>query len=126
LTGCGRATPTQVNGNIIGPDLVFRARGNGRAEDWKGMGETLVVRPGERITVQMQMTRSCQQQRPYKFNNPLLLQDGIQQALNAPAVDHVDLIMGQVDRSHPAGAPGYAVPNAAGSPGRRLSTNPSR
>jgi hypothetical protein len=112
-----------VNGDIIGPDLVFRAKGRG--EDWKGMGETLVVRPGERITVQMQMTIPARNNSPYKFNNPLLLQDGIQQPLNEPSVDHVDLITGQVTGVIQPGAPGYAVPNAAGVAGAAVVYNPS-
>src|SRR5882762_7513139 len=114
-----------VNGDLIGRDLVFRAKGDGRNEDWKGMGETLVVRPGEKITVQMQMTVPVKNNSPYKFNNPLLLQDGIQQALNEPSVDHVDLIMGNVTGVIQPGAPGYAVPNAAGVAGAAVVYNPS-
>src|SRR5882762_9262693 len=93
IDGMRSGNSYSVNGDLIGPDLVFHAKGDGRNEDWKGMGETLVVRPGEKITVQMQMTVPATNNSPYKFNNPLLLQDAIKQRLNEPSVDHVDLIM---------------------------------
>jgi hypothetical protein len=125
IDGMRSGNSYSVNGDIIGPDLVFRAKGNGRNEDWKGMGETLVVKPGERITVEMQMTIPAANNSPYKFNNPLLLQDGIKQPLNEPSVDHVDLIMGKVTGVIQPGAPGYAVPNAAGVAGAAIVYNPS-
>jgi len=125
IDGMRSGNSYSVNGDIIGPDLVFRAKGQGRNEEWKGMGETLVVTPGERITVQMQMTVPATNNSPYKFNNPLLLQDGIKQRLNEPSVDHVDLIMGQVTGVIQPGAAGYAVPNAAGVAGAAIVYNPS-
>lgn len=42
---------------------------------------------------------------PYTFNNPSLLQIGVQQPLNQPVLDHVDVIGGLVS--------GYKVPGAA-------------
>jgi len=42
---------------------------------------------------------------PYTFNNPSLAQVGIQQPLNKPVLDHVDVIRGMVT--------GYKVPGAA-------------
>jgi hypothetical protein len=125
IDGMRSGNSYSVNGDIIGPDLVFRAKGSGRNEDWKGMGETLVVKPGERITVEMQMTVPAANNSPYKFNNPLLLQDGIKQPLSEPSVDHVDLIMGKVTGVIQPGAPGYAVPNAAGVAGAAIVYNPS-
>jgi len=122
IDGMRSGNSYSVNGDIIGPDLVFHAKGH---DDWKTMGETLVVRPGERITVEMAMTVPATNNSPYKFNNPLLLQDGIQQPLNRPSVDHVDLIMGKVTGVIQPGAPGYAVPNAAGVAGAAIVYNPS-
>jgi len=100
VDGIGRATPTQSTATSSvriwssGPEAMA-------AQGLEGNGETLVVRPGERITVQMQMTVPASNNSPYKFNNPLLLQDGIQQALNRLRsitwTDH-----GPGDRSHPA------------------------
>ena len=112
-----------VNADIIGPDLVFRAKGRG--DDWKTMGQTLVVRPGEKVTIEMEMTIPVTNNSPYSFNNPLLQQVGINQPLNKPSLDHVDLISGQITGVIAPGAPGYAVPNAAGVAGAAIVYNPS-
>jgi hypothetical protein len=112
-----------VNADIIGPDLVFRAKGHG--DDWKTMGETLVVRPGEKITIEMEMTIPAKNNSPYSFNNPLLQQVGIQQPLNKPSLDHVDLITGQITGAIPPGSAGYAVPNAGGVAGAAIVYNPT-
>src|SRR6267154_1767148 len=112
-----------VNADIIGPDLVFRARG--RDDDWKTMGETLVVRPGEKITVEMTMTVPAKNNSPYSFNNPLLQQVGIHQPLNKPSLDHVDLITGRIAGVIPPGSPGYAVANAGGVAGASIVYNPT-
>jgi hypothetical protein len=103
--------------------MVFRAKG--RDGDWKTMGETLVVTPGEKITVEMRMTIPAKNNSPYSFNNPLLLQVGVKQPLNKPSLDHVDLISGQITGPIDPGAPGYAVPNAAGVAGAAIVYNPS-
>src|SRR5262249_8597533 len=91
----------------------------------KRMGETLVVRPGEKITVEMQMTIPAKNNSPYSFNNPLLAQVGIKQPLNKPSLDHIDLISGQITGVIAPGAPGYAVPNAAGVAGASIVYNPT-
>jgi len=102
---------------------VFRARGKG--DGWKTMGETLVVKPGEKFTVEMQMTVPARNNSPYIFNNPLLQQVGIQQPLNKPSLDHVDLIAGAITGVIAPGAPGYAVPNAGGVAGASIVYNPT-
>ena len=112
-----------VNADIIGPDLVFRAKGHG--DDWKTMGETLVVKPGEKITLEMEMTIPAKNNSPYSFNNPLLQQVGINQPLNKPSLDHVDLITGQITGVIPPGGAGYAMPNAGGVPGAAIVYNPT-
>jgi hypothetical protein len=122
IDGMRSGNSYSVNGDLIGPDLVFRAKGHG---DWKTMGETLEVRPGEKVTLEMAMTVPVSNNSPYKFNNPLLLQDGIHQPLNQPSIDHVDLISGSVTGVIQPGAPGYAVPNAAGVAGASVVYNPS-
>ena len=108
-----------VNADIVGPDLVFRARTQ-HDDDWKTMGETLVVRPGEKVLIEMEMTVPAKNNSPYSFNNPLLAQVGIKQPLNKPSLDHVDLISGQVTGVVPPTSPNYAVPNAAGTAGAHL------
>jgi hypothetical protein len=112
-----------VNADIVGPDLVFRAKGHG--DGWKTMGETLVVKPGEKITLEMEMTIPAKNNSPYSFNNPLLQQVGIHQPLNKPSLDHVDLITGQITGVIQPGSPGYAVANAGGVPGAAIVYNPT-
>ncbi|MBR0859918.1 hypothetical protein [Bradyrhizobium liaoningense] len=112
-----------VNADLIGPDMVFRARARG--DDWKNMGETLVVRPGDQVTVEMEMTVPEKNNSPYSFNNPLLEQVGIKQPLNKPLLDHVDLITGKITGVIAPGANGYAVPNAGGTAGAAVVYNPT-
>jgi hypothetical protein len=123
IEGMRSGNSYSVNGDLIGPNLVFRAKVHD--DDWKTMGETLVVKPGQKITVEMEMTVPAKNNSPYSFNNPLLLPVGLHQPLNHPALDHVDLITGQITNVIPPGAPGYAVPNAAGVPGAAIVYNPS-
>ena len=54
IEGMRSGNSYSVNADLIGPDMVFRAKTRG--DDWKTMGETLVVRPGEKITVEMELT----------------------------------------------------------------------
>src|SRR3977135_1606460 len=112
-----------VNADIIGPDLVFRAKAHG--DDWKTMGETLVVKPGEKITIEMEMTIPAKNNSPYSFNNPLSQQVGIHQPLNKPSLDHVDLITGQITGAIPPGSAGYAIPNSGGVAGAAIVYNPT-
>jgi hypothetical protein len=61
------------------------------------MGEKLKVRPGAEIVVTV-VTRdpSGTNFSPYSFANPSLQQIGVTQPLNAPVLDHIDLIRGMV------------------------------
>lgn len=123
IDGMRSGNSYSVNADIVGPDLVFRAKG--RDDDWKTMGETLVVKPGEKITVEMEMTIPAKNNSPYSFNNPLLQQVGIRQPLNKPSLDHVDLITGQIAGVLRPGNAGYAVPNASGVAGAAIVYNPT-
>jgi hypothetical protein len=114
-----------VMADIIGPDLVFRVSAQHDLDDWKTMGETLVVKPGEKVTIEMEMTVPAKNNSPYSFNNPLLAQVGIKQPLNKPSLDHIDLIAGQITGVIAPGAPGYAVANAAGTAGAAIVYNPT-
>jgi hypothetical protein len=114
-----------VNAGIIGPDLVFRAHGRD-GDDWKTMGETLVVRPGEKVTIEMEMTVPASNNSPYSFNNPLLAQVGINRPLNKPSLDHVDLISGRISGVISPSDPNYSLPaNAGGVAGAALVYNPT-
>jgi hypothetical protein len=61
------------------------------------MGEKLVVRPGAEIVVSIVVRDPAgTNYSPYSFPNPSLLQIGIEQPLNQPVLDHVDVIGGNV------------------------------
>jgi len=76
------------------------------SDDCATMGDKLVVRPGADVTVAIVVRDpSGTNYSPYTFNNPSLAQVGIQQPLNKPVLDHVDVIRGMVT--------GYKVPGAA-------------
>jgi hypothetical protein len=70
------------------------------------MGEKLVVRPGADIVVSIVVRDPAgTNNSPYTFANPALLQVGINQALNMPVLDHIDVVRGMVT--------GYKTPGAA-------------
>lgn len=83
-----------VQGQLI-EDLSFEActRKRGCAT----MGETLHVKAGERVTVRLRVRDPKGENRsPYQFNNPSLLQIGIERPINKPKLEHVDLIQGEI------------------------------
>ncbi|WGS24080.1 MULTISPECIES: hypothetical protein [unclassified Bradyrhizobium] len=124
IDGMRSGNSYSVNGDIIGPDMVFRAKAP-RDGGWKTMGETMVVRPGDKIQVEMEMTVPARNNSPYSFNNPLLAQAGISQPLNKPSLDHVDLITGQITGPIDPTNPLYKgpQPNAAGVAGAAIVYN---
>lgn len=124
IDGMRSGNSYSVNGDIIGPDMVFRAKAP-RDGGWKTMGETMVVRPGDKIQVEMEMTVPARNNSPYSFNNPLLAQVGISQPLNKPSLDHVDLITGQITGPIDPTNPLYKgpQPNAAGVAGAAIVYN---
>lgn len=70
------------------------------------MGEKLVVRPGADIVVSIVVRDpSSTSNSPYTFDNPSLKQIGVNQPLNAPVLDHIDVVRGMVT--------GYKTPGAA-------------
>ncbi len=123
VSGMRHGRSYSVAGDLIGPDLVFRAKTAN--SDWKTMGQTLVVNAGDTVTVQMSLTVPSSNNSPYSFNNPLLAQLGVKQPLNKPSLDHVDLITGNITGPIAPGAAGYAVPNAGGVAGAAIVYNPS-
>jgi hypothetical protein len=123
INGMRSGRSYSVQGDLIGPNLVFRAKT--ASSGWKTMGETLVVKPGEKIAVEMVLTVPASNNSPYSFNNPLLAQVGILQPLNKPSLDHVDLITGDITGVVQPGQPNYAVPNAGGVAGASIVYNPS-
>ena len=120
LDGMRSGNTFSVNGDLLGPEFTYRARVRG---DWTTMGETLAVRPGDTVTVQMQMVVPARNNSPYSFNNPILETVGIKQPLNKPSLDHVDLITSPITGVVQPTDPNYAVPNAAGVAGAAIVYN---
>ena len=77
------------------------------------MGETLVVKAGDVVTIEMRMDVPSTSNSPYSFPNPLLKQVGVNQPINRPTLDHVDLIRGTITGLVSPNSPNYAVPNTA-------------
>ncbi len=70
------------------------------------MGDKLVVRPGQDVSIAIVVRDpSGTNYAPYSFSNPSLAQVGIQQPINRPELDHVDVIRGLVT--------GYKTPGSA-------------
>ncbi len=73
------------------------------------MGEKLKVRPGAEIVVSIVVRDPAgTNYSPYNFPNPSLLQIGTNQPINAPVLDHIDLIRGLVSGYRTPGAADYA------------------
>jgi hypothetical protein len=73
------------------------------------MGEKLIVRPGAEIVVSIVLRDPAgTNYSPYSFANPSLLQIGVNQPMNAPVLDHVDLVRGMVSGYKTPGSPDYA------------------
>ena len=73
------------------------------------MGQKLTVRPGAEIVVSVVVRDPVgASNSPYSFDNPSLLQVNVHQPLNAPVLDHVDLVRGLVTGYKQPGAPDYS------------------
>ncbi|MEI7443745.1 MAG: hypothetical protein WCK28_02550 [Burkholderiales bacterium] len=95
--------------NAAVENLAVRAASNNTDIDVAGcatMGEKLVVRPGADIVVAVVVRDPAgTNYSPYSFPNPSLAQVSINQPMNAPVLDHIDVIRGMVT--------GYRTPGAA-------------
>ena len=96
----------------VGADRRERARSTTPRSTVAGcatMGEKLVVPAGSDIVVGIAVRDPAgTNYSPYTFPNPSLLQVGINQPLNMPVLDHIDLIGGLVTGYKTPGAPDYA------------------
>jgi len=92
--------------------IAVAAATNGTDIDANGcasMGEKLVVRPGAEIVVTVVVRDPTgTNYSPYAFPNPSLLQIGINQPMNQPVLDHIDLIRGMVTGYRTPGTPEYS------------------
>ncbi len=83
-----------IQGQLITGDLVFRACSQGQCAT---MGETLHVKRGAKVRVELQVTDPAGKNNShYSFNNPSLLQIGVKIPVNEPRLAQVDLIAGLV------------------------------
>src|SRR5437868_5170747 len=93
-------------------ELAANAAISNTALDTSGcatMGEKLVVPPGSDLIVGIAVRDPAGANfSPYSFPNPSLLQVGINQPINMPVLDHIDLIRGLVTGYRMPGMPGYA------------------
>ncbi|MFG6460986.1 hypothetical protein ACG04Q_05330 [Roseateles sp. DXS20W] len=73
------------------------------------MGQKLKVRPGAEIVVSIALRDPAGNNfAPYSFPNPSLAQIGVNQPINQPVLDHVDLIRGMVSGYRAPGSADYA------------------
>jgi hypothetical protein len=73
------------------------------------MGQKLQVRPGADIIVAVVVRDPAgTNYSPYSFSNPSLAQIGVSQPLNAPVLDHVDVIGGKVTGYVDPSSPNYS------------------
>ncbi|CAD5371309.1 conserved exported hypothetical protein [Rubrivivax sp. A210] len=90
---------------------VHAARANTEVaiEGCATMGQKLVVRPGTDLTVVIVVRDPAgTNYAPYTFANPSLKQIGIDQPLNKPVLDHIDVIRGFVSGYKAPGSADYA------------------
>jgi hypothetical protein len=71
------------------------------------MGEKLKARANTELLVTVVARNPKANNSPYNFPNPSLAQIGVSQPLNAPVLDHVDVIWGRVTQK-PMSTPAYA------------------
>jgi hypothetical protein len=87
-----------VQGDLI-DELEFTAKSKGKTAM---MGQTLKVKKGQKVEVKIKVrdpkgSNYC----PFDFNNPSLMQIGIEQPLNMPELDHIDLIAATITGNVP-------------------------
>jgi len=83
-----------VQGQLISGDLTFVACSRRKCAT---MGETLKVRKGRRVEVYLIVVDPAgKNNSKYAFNNPSLLQIGIEEPINEPTLRQVDLIKGSI------------------------------
>jgi hypothetical protein len=112
FTACiGNPAPFGRTDAAVEALTVNAARDNSEV-DQKGcatMGEKLVVSPGSDVVISIVVRDpSGDNYSPYTFDNPSLAQVGISQPLNAPVLDHVDVIRGMVTGYKAPGASDYS------------------
>lgn len=104
--------PIAPRSNAFVENLAVNAAANNTDTDQAGcatMGEKLKIRPGGELVVSVVVRDPAgTNYSPYVFPNPSLAQIGVSQPLNAPVLDHIDLIRGMVSGFKTPGTPDYS------------------
>jgi hypothetical protein len=112
FVACSSVAPFAVRTNAAVEAIALNAATDNTDIDVAGcatMGEKLKVRPNSEIVVSVVVRDPAgTNYSPYSFPNPSLLQIGTNQPLNAPVLDHVDLIQGLVSGYVAPSSPNYA------------------
>ncbi len=112
FVACASYPGPGARSNAVVEALAVAAATNDTDTDSSGcatMGEKLVVRPGAEIVVAIVVRDpDGTNYSPYTFPNPSLAQIGTTQAINAPVLDHVDLVRGMVSGYRTPGTSDYA------------------
>lgn len=104
---CSGTTPGAVQG-IVEAAALNNTTVDGVA-NCASMGEKLVVSPGATVVVGIAVRDPAGTNRsPYSFPNPSLAQINVSQPMNAPVLDHVDIIKGNVTGLIDPSSPNYA------------------
>jgi hypothetical protein len=114
FVACASTNGNQARSNAAVEALAMVAATKGKTleTDTHGcatMGEKLVVNPGAEVVVAV-VVRDPEgtNYSPYSFPNPSLAQVGINQPMNKPVLDHVDVIRGMVTGYKTPGSADYA------------------
>jgi len=94
LPGNGRAAEAIAQAAVL---LAGTQNTDVELENCATMGQKLVVQPGSEITIAIAARDPIgTNYSPYSFPNPSLQQIGINQPMNKPELDHIDVIRGMV------------------------------
>ena len=112
FVACASYAGPAARSNAAVEALALAAAQNSTDIDQAGcatMGEKLVVRPGADIVVAIVVRDpSGKSFSPYSFANPSLLQIGMNQPLDMPVLDHIDVVRGLVTGYKAPGSADYA------------------
>ncbi|MEL7044505.1 MAG: hypothetical protein AAGL66_05715 [Pseudomonadota bacterium] len=99
-----------VQGQLITNEFSFTACSRGQCAT---MGETLYVRPNQQVTVLLEaVDPGGENNSPYAFDNPALMQVDIAEPVNEPSVKQIDIIKGSVGELFTPADPKYFDPLA--------------
>ncbi|MGF1554454.1 MAG: hypothetical protein ACFBWO_18420, partial [Paracoccaceae bacterium] len=106
VAGMRSGNSWSVFGDLIDEFFIAICQGDTCAT----MGETLNVDPaGERVTFEIRMRDpEGPNNAPYTFPNPSLFQMGIEQPINEPVLDHVDVVRGDITGLIQPGDPAFS------------------